>query len=164
MSLSQRSRATLKQPLFLALALSVFLVPAGLLIHSWSVAAQTESAHAAMLDGKLGDSMNDLKRAQRKLRRQLKDSSKNASSLVLVVQMQNAIQVGKVEVPALAAKQKEGAERKAFVLDYRLQMNDVLKKLIEIEEHLLKNENDKAKKIFDGLRALQKKGHDKFQA
>ncbi len=95
------------------------------------------------------------------LRRSLRDPEKDAASLEIVLEMQAASQLAKVEVP-LAAAQVPEAERAAFVSEYRQEMVVMQQLLLELELALLRGDAENAQTIYKRLKAVEEEGHEAF--
>ncbi|MEM7260972.1 MAG: cytochrome b562, partial [Planctomycetota bacterium] len=98
----------------------------------------------------------------RKLRRQLKDSSKNAESLTVVLTMQEAASASKVMEPTKAGS-LEGDAKKTFLDEYRLAMCDMQKQLLDLEKLLIQGKNDEAQELYQKINQSQRPAHKKFR-
>src|SRR5262245_10601007 len=78
----------------------------------------------------LHQQMEKIERGLKRLRRDVKDPAKNASSLEIVAGIEAAALECKLQVPPLAAKKPE-AERAAFVRDYRKTLAGVVKDMLD---------------------------------
>ena len=86
----------------------------------------------------------------------------NDKSLEATVAFQKAIQEAKPMEP-IKAEKLEGAEKKKFIAAYRVDMIALQKQLLDMERHILEGDNKKARKIYDGLKALRDAAHKKYQ-
>lgn len=110
----------------------------------------------------LGNKMDKMGSAFRALRRQIKDSSKNADSLAkLAVIKENAQASLKLE-PAKKAT-LPAAEQKKFVADYQARMKEFIGLVEKVEAALKANNNEEADKLVGAMADAQKKGHADFQ-
>jgi soluble cytochrome b562 len=110
----------------------------------------------------LGGKMEKISGAFRALRRQIKDSSKNADSLARLATMkQNAEAAVKLE----PAKKDEipSADQQKFVADYRAKMKDFIALIGKVEAALKANDNDGASKLVTEMGDAQKQGHKQFK-
>jgi soluble cytochrome b562 len=110
----------------------------------------------------LGGKMEKISGAFRALRRQIKDSSKNADSLARLATMrQNAEAAVKLE-PAKKDEIPAGDQQK-FVADYRAKMKDFIALIGKVEAALKANNNDEAAKLVTAMGDAQKQGHKQFK-
>ena len=120
--------------------------------------AQAEAAKAAPKGEEkhteLGEKMEKLNGAYRKLKRQIADASKNAESLTLVATIKAESAASAKLAPAWKPEQKE---------KYQAKMNDFNVKVGKLEMALKAGKNDEAAKIVDELGAAQKEGHKEFK-
>ncbi|MBC8329152.1 MAG: hypothetical protein ISR76_01610 [Planctomycetes bacterium] len=105
--------------------------------------------------------MQVLKSGMKGLRRSLRDPQQNDASLEVVLEMQAASQLAKVEPPQMAAQVPE-AERPAFVAAYRMEMVETQKVLLDLELALLASDSENAQAIYQRLKALEEEGHEHF--
>ena len=75
---------------------------------------------------------------------------------------QQALQAAKQHAPRTTWQQPE-AERAAFVVAYRLMVNDTMRRLVDLEDALLQQDWAKAKTVAASLGQLKKEGHDRFK-
>lgn len=119
--------------------------------------------HAADKDEtELGNHMDKMNGAFRKLRKQVNDVAQNAESLKLVATIkEEAAASAKLE----PAKKSEipAAEQAKFVADYQAKMKEFNGKVAALEAALKANKNDEAAKLVDELAAAQKQGHKNFK-
>lgn len=109
----------------------------------------------------LHQNMERIERGLKKLRRDLKDATKNTTSLETVLEMQDAASKCKLITPPITEKQPE-AERAAFARDYRKQMIGVEKDLRDLEIALLDGDTAKAQELFKKVSDSEDTGHEKF--
>ncbi|MBC8404208.1 MAG: hypothetical protein H8E15_03195 [Planctomycetes bacterium] len=110
----------------------------------------------------LAKNMETVKKGMRRLRRGLKDQEQLPAALPLILSMQEAAHLCKVEIPAMTAG-VEGEEAKAtFVKEYRLGMIKLQGQLLDLETAVLNGDVAAAQKIFGGLKDAQEAGHEKF--
>ena len=110
----------------------------------------------------LGNKMDAMGSAFRALRRQVKDSSKNADSLAKVATIKENAQASLKLDPAKAATVPAG-ERKKFVSDYQARMKEFIGLADKLEKALKANDNAEAEKLLGVMADAQKKGHADFQ-
>ncbi|MES2697910.1 MAG: cytochrome b562 [Verrucomicrobiota bacterium] len=110
----------------------------------------------------LGGKMEKMSSAFRALRRQIKDSSKNADSLAkLATIKENAIASTKYE-PARKAE-VPAAEQAKFVAAYQAKMKEFIALVDKVEAALKANNNEEADKLLGAMADAQKKGHTDFK-
>jgi hypothetical protein len=112
-------------------------------------------------EGPIHEGMSRMNRAMRTLRKSLRDESRNAESLQVIVEAQRGASLAKTEAPALTAKQPE-AERDAFVTAYRLEIIRVERALLDLEEAVLAGDNEKAQELLKAAKAMEGPGHERF--
>lgn len=110
----------------------------------------------------LGEQMDRLSGAFRKLRRQAGDPALNASSLEQLAVMREAAQAAQRFVPVKAADLPE-AKRAEFTAAYRKQMDRLLALLAETEAAFKAGDNTAAQKRVDELADLQKASHREYR-
>lgn len=109
----------------------------------------------------LAKKMDKMGSAFRALRRQIKDSAKNADSLEKVKTIkENAIASLKLE-PAQKAK-VPAAEQAKYVAAYHKQMKDFIALTEKLETALKANDNAEAEKLLGAMGDAQKKSHTEF--
>ena len=110
----------------------------------------------------LGTKMDKMGAAFRALRRQAKDSSKNADSLAKVaIIKENAVASLKLE-PAKKAT-VPAADQKKFVADYQAKMKEFIALTDKLAAAFKANNNEEAEKLLGAMADAQKKGHGEFQ-
>lgn len=110
----------------------------------------------------LGEQMDRLSGAFRKVRRQAGDPALNASSLEQLSVMREAAQAAQKFVPAKAADLPE-AKRAEFTAAYRKQMDRLLALLADTEAAFKAGDNTAAQKRVDELADLQKASHREYR-
>lgn len=111
-------------------------------------------------DTPLEDEMIAANNALKKLKTQITDASKNASSLELIREMQKHFLAAKGMEPARAKKE---ANKAKFVADYQKAMINLMSEMLKMETAVLDNKNDDAAGILKNLAKVKSDGHDKFQ-
>ena len=111
-------------------------------------------------DTPLEDEMIAANSALKKLKTQITDSSKNASSLELIREMQKHFLAAKGMEPARAKKE---ANKAKFVADYQKAMITLMSEMLKMETAVLDNKNDEAAGILKNLGKIKSDGHEKFQ-
>ena len=111
-------------------------------------------------DTPLEDEMIAANNALKKLKTQITDSSKNASSLELIREMQKHFLAAKGMEPARAKKE---ANKAKFVADYQKAMITLMSDMLKLETAVLDNKNDEAAGILKSLAKVKADGHEKFQ-
>lgn len=102
----------------------------------------------------LGNHMDKMGGAFRKLKRQLADSTKNADSLALVAT---------IKTEAAAAAKEKPAWHPEDAPKFQAQMKDFLALVDKLEAALKAGDNAAAAKLADDMGAAQKKGHTDFK-
>jgi soluble cytochrome b562 len=110
----------------------------------------------------LGEQMELMSSAFRRLRRQAAEPAYNESSVELVAVIRTAATAAKALVPAKAAELPE-TERAPFIAAYRARMDEMIDQLNELLAALRAGENPAAVRQVDALAALQKTGHREFR-
>jgi cytochrome b562 len=106
--------------------------------------------------------MEAMERAFKKLQAQISDPAQNTSSLELITQMQQQTLASKSQTPKLVSQLPEDQRAKQLV-EYRMMMVSLLQQELELENHLLNHENDKAAESLKAIDQLQKDGHKDFR-
>lgn len=119
-------------------------------------------AAAAAADNRPQAAMQAMSQAYRTLNGQIKDATKNASSLELLGKFETAALEAKGQVPPTIAALPE-AERPAKLAAYKAEMLKLLRQCLDAEEALLANDNTKAGEIVTALAATQREGHTAFR-
>lgn len=102
----------------------------------------------------LGNQMDKMGGAFRKLKRQLPDATKNEDSLKLVATIKAAAAESLKLTPAWKPEQKE---------KYQAKMKEFNGTVAKLETALKAGKNDEAVKLADELGAAQKEGHKEFK-
>lgn len=110
----------------------------------------------------LGEHMDRMSGAFRKLRRQAGDPAHNAASLELVSEMREAAGAAEKLVPAKASDLPE-AERVKFTAAYRKQMGRLLAQLKDIAAAFEAGDNAAAQKRIGELADFQKASHREYR-
>jgi cytochrome c556 len=110
----------------------------------------------------LGDHMNKISGAFRKLRGALPDATKNDDSLAQVaIIKENATAALKLKPAKLA--DVPDADQAKFIADYQAEMNKLLDSVNQLEAALKAGKNDDAQKIYAQMGQIQKDGHAAFR-
>ncbi len=110
----------------------------------------------------LGEAMEDIGGAWRRVKRQASDSSKNEATLALVAKMQAAVKQGMQYKPALL-EDIPAAEKKDFLIGYGRGMKAFSNKLDQLAAALTAGDNQAAAAIVAEIDELRKKGHTKYK-
>jgi cytochrome c556 len=126
--------------------------------------APTAGAGAAMKDDStpLGDEMNKLGRAFRKLRKLLPDPTKNPDSLAQVAIIREAAQESAKLTPAKTADLPE-VDWAKFEAEFQSEIKKFLGLVDSLEAALKANDNTGAQKFFDEMAQEQKDAHKQFR-
>lgn len=110
----------------------------------------------------LGEQMDRMSGAFRKLRRQAGDAAMNAASLELLEVMRGAAAAARGLIP-LKAEELPEADRKKFVEAYRKQVEKLLAALGQLENAFKVGDNAVAMRLVGELGDLQKASHRQFR-
>lgn len=110
----------------------------------------------------LGEQMEQMSSAFRRLRRQAAEPAYNESSLELVAIMQQTAEAALALAPAKAAELPEEA-RAEFIAAYRARIGELRTGLEKLAERLRAADNPAAVKLVAELAALQRAGHREFR-
>ena len=106
--------------------------------------------------------MGAMGKAFRTLRRQVSDSTKNASSLELVATIRSAADAASKLTPAKAEDLPE-ADRPQFIADFQSGMKDLAAGLDKLEADLKANDNTAAAADYKDIGSIEGKNHKKFR-
>ena len=106
--------------------------------------------------------MEAMNRSLQKLTRQIKDKSKNESSLAVVGELQQHTIACKLMMPTGATTQPADQQPK-YVAEYRRQMAEVLRTELDLEQQIIDGKNDEAAQTIKKLRDQEKAGHKVYQ-
>ena len=109
----------------------------------------------------LEDRMGEMSSAYKKLRRQITDVSKNASSLEFVAKIRAGTEKAIQLTPAKAAD-LPSADRAKFIADFQDGIKHLQATLGKLEDALKANDNTGAAKILKEIGGEQKEGHNHF--
>jgi hypothetical protein len=141
--------------LCLALALTVCLPAAP------GLRAQEKREHKDP-ETELGNTMEKMNGAWRKLRKQVADPAGNAASLELVATISACAEKALTFKPA-RVEDVPAADREKFIADYQVQMKDFGAQVRKLEEALKADDNATAAAIVQKMGAMQKEGHKEFK-
>lgn len=110
----------------------------------------------------LGDKMEKMQGAYRKLGRQIADATKNEDSLKLVAVMRENAEAALKLVPAFKAEQPADKQEK-FMADYDAQMKSFIGDIGKLEAALKAGNNEEAANLLKTLKTDQTDGHKAFQ-
>jgi soluble cytochrome b562 len=110
----------------------------------------------------LGEQMEKLNGAYRKLGRQISDASKNADSLAQVAIIKETATAALKFEPALK-KDKPAAEQAKFVADYQAKLKDFIAMVDKLEAALKANDNAAAAKLVDDMKTERNADHKAFK-
>src|SRR4051812_15319264 len=110
----------------------------------------------------LHHNMEAMEKPFKQLGKQISDSSKNESSLQLVLQLQQLTLASKSQIPRKVDRMPatQQAEAKS---DYRQMMVNLLRQELDLEEQLINGDNKKAAETVAAMDQLQKDGHAEFR-
>jgi cytochrome c556 len=110
----------------------------------------------------LGNTMDKMNGAWRKLKKQVADPASNAGSLELVATISAAADKALTFTPARAAD-VPAADRAKFTADYQAQMKDFIAQIAKLGAALKANDNAAAAALVQKMGAMQKEGHKEFK-
>jgi len=110
----------------------------------------------------LGDKMEKMQGAYRRLGRQIADATKNEDSLKLVAVMRENAEAALKLVPAFKAEQPADKQEK-FMADYNEQMKSLIGDIGKLETALKANNNDEAANVLKTLKTDMDDGHKEFR-
>lgn len=110
----------------------------------------------------LGEQMEQMSSAFRRLRRQAAEPAYNESSIELVATMQQAAEAALNLIPEKAEEVPE-AERARFVSAYQERLKELITALGELEAHFQAADNPAAVRLIAQLADLQKASHQEFR-
>ena len=110
----------------------------------------------------LGNHMDKMGGAMRKLKRQIADASKNEDSLKLVATIKAAC-VASLKLEPAWKSAKPAADQAKFVADFQAKMKDTCNQVVKMEAALKAGKNDEAAKICESIGQAQKDGHKEFK-
>ncbi len=148
-------------PLFIILGLAV---APGLRAQTPAPTPPAPTAPAAKDDGdtELGDKMDKVSSAYKKLRKQIPDATQNEASLKQVAIIHDAATDALKLTPAKAADLPE-ADRAKFVADFQAEMKKFIGKVDDLAAALKANDNATAQKIFEDMAQQEKDDHKEFR-
>lgn len=124
--------------------------------------ADSHEGHAPVDGTELSGHMEEISKTFRRLRRQIRDSSKNADSAALAgVMLKHAKAALELE-PAWTADQPE-SEQADFVAGFKKEMKAFVGMLEDLQAAFQADDTDKAAAVVAKLRDHQKKGHDAYK-
>jgi hypothetical protein len=106
--------------------------------------------------------MESMGRAFKALQRQINDPAQNASSLVLVAELQQHTMLAKNATPP-KNQEDPTADKAQSAADYHGMMLNLLREELNLEEQLMDKQNDKAAETLKSIDELQDQGHKEFQ-
>ncbi|PTX95562.1 cytochrome b562 [Opitutus sp. ER46] len=143
----------------------ILLFPIVLSFLALPLARAEDHAHGAAAHEKhteLGEHMEKMGGAFRRLSRQISDPTKNEDSLKLVATLRENAAAALKLVPAKAAD-VPAERREQFVTDYRASMERFAGELEKLEAALKAGNNEAAAAQFKVLKQAQDQGHKEFQ-
>lgn len=110
----------------------------------------------------LGNTMEKMSGAWRKLRKQAGDATSNASSLELVATVKACAEKALTFKPA-RAEDVPAADRAKFIADYQTQMKEFVAQAGRLAEAFQAGDNAAAQALIQKMGAMQKEGHKEFK-
>ena len=121
-----------------------------------------EAGQKGEQSSELGDSMEKMNGAFRKLRRQVTDPAQNESSLALVAKMRSTVVESAKYLPDKISKLPAEAQAEAKA-SYADKMKELLATTDELAEALKAGKNEQAVKIIEELHLQEEAGHKAFR-
>jgi soluble cytochrome b562 len=147
-----------KQALSLLFAASIVAAPV------MTLTSFTASVHAAdekKLDTPLQKHMEEIEKEMKNLRKTLKKSDDNATSLKSIDVIKKASHECLPLIPAMAKDIPE-ADRAKFSESYKKEMEAFIAEVDKLEAAVKAGKNDEAVEIHKNLKKLEDKGHEKY--
>lgn len=110
----------------------------------------------------LGEAMEEVGGAWRRVKRQASDPAKNQATLAMVARMQAAVKESMKHKPAML-EDIPAAEKKDFLVGYGRTMKAFSDKLDELAKLLTSGDNEGAMKVVVEIDDLRKKGHNNYK-
>lgn len=130
---------------------------------SFALAAETGKAEKAKHEETpLGETMDKMSSAWRKLRRQAADAAQNAASLELLAGIKAAAEKSLTYTPDLA-KDIPADKREAFIAGYQAKIKELIAALDKLATQLKAGDNAAAADQITKIGAMQKEGHKEYK-
>ena len=124
--------------------------------------AASHESHGDEEHTELGGKMEEISKAFRRLRRQVKDPSKNALSAELAAKMLENAKAA-LQLEPVWTMDKPKAEQADFVAGFKKEMKVLVGLLEDLHAAFEAGENEKAVAVVSKLRDHQKKGHKAYK-
>lgn len=144
------------------LALST-LVAATFCVSLTSSAQEHHSGPATRPSNPLHEEMEAMGKLFKQIRTQSADSSKNASSLELLQDLEKHTLAAKSMTPRSATTRPAGDEQTKFLAEFRTDMANLLRLELELEEVLIDGQNAKAPDAVKAIANAMEEGHKEFR-
>ena len=135
---------------------ALLAAPMSLLFCSTARAAEEEKKKS-----ELHKKMELIDEGMKKLKRTLRKSDQNETSLKVIGEIMELATVCRDMTPSHAEKLKD-ADRKKFVDEYRASMTKLIDTMELMKKAVAAGDNDKAKELRTTLKDMEDDGHDKF--
>ncbi len=140
--------------------LSLFILSGGL--NFALLKADAQEADASEEGTKLSGHMEEISKVFRRLRRQIRDTSKNADSAALVGQMLEQAKASLELEPVWTGDQPE-SEQADFVARFKKNMKEFIGLLEDLQAAFQADDTDKAVAVVAKLRDFQKESHNAYK-
>ncbi len=140
--------------------LSLFILSGGL--NFTVLKAASHEDHASEEGTELSGNMEEISRVFRRLRRQIRDTSKNADSAALAGQMLERAKASLELEPAWTGDQPE-SEQVDFVAGFKKNMKEFIGLLEDLQAAFQADDTDKAVAVVAKLRDHQKESHNAYK-
>ncbi len=110
----------------------------------------------------LGEQMEKMGGAYKKLGKQITDATKNEDSLKLVATIKTAATAA-LKFEPIKKKDLPAADQAKFVADYQAKLKEFIATVDKLDAALKANDNATAAKLVDEMKALSKEDHKAFE-
>jgi len=125
---------------------------------SMSLPLLAESDEGDEPQSPLARQMSEIDDAYKALKKET-DPNKGAAAARVA---QQALALGLAELPEMLKKMPDGPDKSAAAVEYRKLMAQCYVIFCEIEQAFLEGKIDQIEGLFESLKAIKKKGHQKF--
>ncbi len=140
--------------------LSLFILSGGLNLSVLNAASHED--HGSDEGTELSGHMEEISKVFRRVRRQIRDASKNANSAELVGEMLKHAKAS-LELKPVWTMDQPKSEQADFVAGFKKNMKEFIGMLEDLQAAFQAGDNDKAAAVVAKLRDHQKKGHDAYK-
>lgn len=136
-----------------------------LVASSWLALSGSRAPALAQSGGEtpLGRAMSDINGSMRKLEEQLSDAQTMAGALDEICRLQKVAIDAKGEVPTTVSSITDEKKRDKARIEYRLQVQHLVRALLDLEAAALERDEKKAKKALREIDKAKDAGHAQFK-